>query len=98
MAQPTYEEQRAVIEKECRKKRRTALWLTVGGILLVAAAFVVGVIVKAEWVGFFAAGALILMGFIAKIGGEAMKNANIMERHRLQLLDENTPTSRMRWD
>lgn len=98
MAEHSYEEQRREIEKTAGKKKRQALILMIGGILLVAAAFVAGVILKAAWVGFFAAGALILMGTIAKIGGEALKNAKIFEQHQLELLDENAPSGRFKWE
>lgn len=96
MSNQTYEEKREAIIRQGNHQWRKAFWLMLGGILLIAGAFAVGVILKAEWVGFFAAGALILVGFVARVGGEAMKNARNFQQHQLELLDENEPSGRFK--
>ncbi|MGI6264917.1 MAG: hypothetical protein ACOYJY_05590 [Acutalibacteraceae bacterium] len=96
MADKTYEEKREEIVRQGNRQWRKAFLLMLGGILLIAGAFAVGVILKAEWVGFFAAGALILVGFVARIGGEAMKNARQFQHHQLELLDESAPSGRFK--
>lgn len=98
MAQRSYEEQRQAIERDSRRQKRKVALLTCGGMLLVIAAFVTGLILKPAWVGFFAAGGLILLGFLAKIGGEALANAKKFEQHQLELLDENAPAGRFKWE
>lgn len=89
MAQQSYEEQRALIERESRQKRRRALALTIVGFVVVIAIFVSVCFFKLEWIGFSAVALLILLGLIAKLGGQAVADARQMERHRLKLLDEN---------
>ncbi len=97
MAEKSYEEQRQEIDREAASKKRKVLLLTGLAMLVVIAAFVAGLMLKPEWVGFFAAGGLILLGFLAKIGGEGLKNAKIYQQHRLELLDENAPGGRFKF-
>lgn len=96
MAEGTYEEQRAAIVAESKKQKRKILWLTVGGFALVIAAFIVVCIFWLNLIGFSVAALLILLGTIAKLGGEAFSNAKKMEQHRLQLLDENVAGTRFK--
>lgn len=92
----SYEEQRGQLERKTKQKRRWVLVLTIAGFAVLIAAFVVVCCYRLSWIGFSAVALLILMGLIAKLSGQAIKNINQMYRHRLQLLDENAPSGKFK--
>ena len=90
----SYEQERDRLERETKQKRRRVLALTSAGFVVVIAAFVAVCCYRLSWIGFSAVALLILLGLIAKLGGQAVKNINQLYRHRLQLLDENAPSGK----
>ena len=97
MSAPSYEEQREQIVSESRRQKRRALLLAIAAFVVIITVFIIVCKFWLNLIGFSVVVLLILLGLTAKLGGQAVSNANQMEKHRLQLLDENAPSGGFKW-
>lgn len=98
MAALSYEEERIRILAESRKKKRRALLLTLLASAVLIAAFILVCRFWLNYIGFSLVVFLVLIGLTVKLGGEAVGRENQMVKHRLELLDENQPHGKFRWE
>lgn len=92
-----YEEEREKILTQARKKKRRIIAITIIASVILIAAFLVVCKFWLNLIGFSLVALLVLMGLTVKLGGQAVANVNQMQKHRLELLDENSPSGGFQW-
>lgn len=98
MASLTYEEERKKIIEESRRKKRWILLATLGVSIVLIAAFILVCMFWLNYIGFSLVVFLVLIGLTVKLGGQGVANVNKLQKHRLELLDENSPSGRFKWE
>ena len=92
-----YEEEREKILTQARKKKRGIIAITVFAAVVVIVVFLVVCKFWLNLIGFSLVALLVLIGLTVKLGGQAVSNVNKMQKHRLELLDENSQSGGFQW-